>query len=220
MSRLPTWGPFSFSTQRTTTFSPFSGDPNQTVTQQTSNPGSDPNLSDPIISAYSRQPLWFSSAIEPHARAVVESSLYYPLQFTILNSFDHVLGGNFTKIFTPPQGKHWIVTTMFTTLNEQPLNPAIFYTLQIGTDIINASTLIPSTSFIAGNAALIGGRSQALIAGVPYYEYGLSPVYVGNGYSLIYSLFGGSGGDISSYSLRYYEIPENQPFGGMIGNIV
>jgi hypothetical protein len=219
MSKMPSWGPFGLFGGRKTTYSPFSGAPNQIVMPSTSAPGSDPNLSDPVISAYSRQPLWFSSAVEPNIRAVVESSLYYPLQLSVLNTFDRLLGGPFNRFFTPPSGKHWIVLTMYATLSEQPLTPGFSYALSLGTDVINSATLIPSHSFITQNAALIGGRSQAIIAGVPYYEYGIPPVYVGNGYSLIYQLINSNPADISSYSLTYYELPENQPFGPLIGRI-
>jgi hypothetical protein len=215
-----------FAPKMRTQYSPFSGSPNQISTPNVSSPGQDPNISDPVISAYSRQPLWFSGSVEPNVRAVVESSLYYPLSLTVKNDTRISTGGVggfdlFT--FTPPPGKHWIMMSMLQT-GVVPSATAS-HVLLLGNDITNAVALyglrvyLPIGSIQPTSTSLIGGNAQFVVAGVPYYEFGIAPVYVGNGFQLIHEINGIPVGDPVTYSYMYYELPENQPFGPMIGNL-
>jgi hypothetical protein len=216
-------------------YSPFSGSPNpitEPVPASTVTPAA--NVGSVILNAFNRIPLWFSSAALPSLAPVVESSQYWPLKLQIANKTFPQAGSTTLDInLIPPANKHWLILSLqisylpfliaasnvgyLLTLGPSSIlsgNPNSFTPLVARTFFVTASN--PSDGFAGINSYAIGGRTQFNLTGIPYYEYGIKPIYVGNGMQALINIENLSAGERIFYSMLYYELPENQPFGNLI----
>lgn len=208
---------FAYQPQKQKTYSVFTGAPNQITKPAQTNQD---NVSSAVQAALARNPLWFAGSVNSDISPVVELSQYWPLQILTANLNSSTKLATEVHVFTPPKNKHWLMMSMILS-SFQLFNSAAEYGLSIGLwtgdlTLPNTATLIPDAPFIGANAALISGRVVNVLSAIPYYEYGLKPIYVGNGNSLIVNFAAVNTGNLFTISTSYYELPENQPFGMQI----
>lgn len=209
-------------------YSLFTGSPKQLKSpERPTASGAVGGVGSAIIEAFSRIPVWFNNALLPAVNPVVETSLYWPLDIQLKFQSQLFTGaGTYSAqmVVRPPKGRHWLITSLW--YQHGAIAAASeFLALKLinASDDVNANGV--SIGFYVFNAhnfvPIINAQNYiGTSAGIdPANQVGRKSLYLPNSLQLVFQITTATSPTTCQFEMSYLDLPENQPFGNLIGAI-
>lgn len=185
--------------------------------------GSNVSLTRQVInSIFGRIGLFYNAGLGDVISPVVDTTLYYPLQFTYGRQLDNTNIGTSTFKWKPPKNKHWMVSYLTAGVALAPTSAGrIITTIANATGGINiADQQWDGSPNEAHQIPIIGGITTVLnsvVVAAPVWitQTGLKSLYVSEFETITISIANVPHFQTSTF-IRYLELPSNQPFGSSL----